>query len=80
MIRSDFSRLLSASKILAANGDTSGALALIDAAAALVPGSEAGLCSKCIKRRQAANEALRQSKALLESRTAGEDEQSQLVK
>ena len=46
MIRSDFSRLLSASKILAANGDTSGALALIDAAAALVPGSEAGLCGK----------------------------------
>jgi hypothetical protein len=65
MIRSDFSRLLSASNILAANGDTSGAKALIDAAAALVPGSDAGLCGKCIKRRHAAIEALRKTEASL---------------
>lgn len=68
MIHSDFSRLLSASKILAANGDASAAKALIDAAVALVPGSETGLCGKCVRRRQAAVEALRQANALLDDR------------
>jgi hypothetical protein len=74
MIRSDFSRLLSASKILAANGDACGAKALIEAAAALVPSSDAGLCGKCIKRRREAVDALCQSKASLADGAAGDEQ------
>ena len=66
MTTSDFSRLLSASKILAARGDSAGAQALIDAAAGLVPTSDTGLCGKCIKRRQGAADALAQTEAQLQ--------------
>ena len=65
MTTTDFSRLLSASKILAVGGDTAGAKTLIDAAAALVPTSDTGLCGKCIKRRQGAVEALAQAEGQL---------------
>ena len=67
MIRltTNFSKLLSASKILSDSGDSLGAKTLIDAAAALVPASETGLCGKCLRRRQSAVEALAQAEAQL---------------
>lgn len=71
MTTSDFSRLLSASKILAVGGDTAGAKALIEAATALLPASEVGLCGKCVKRRQSSVDALRKAEAQLHDGAAG---------
>ena len=64
-VTTDFLRLLAASKILALSGDTTGAKALIEAATGLVPGSDIGLCGKCIKRRQGALDALARAEAQL---------------